>query len=115
MAGVRYGCRMGDSTLYVVPEQAALVRDAADRVLAGESLYVITRTWNERGDRTANGKEWSEKALAQIMRNPALKGIRTYRPTLPDGSYSDEPEVVSEGNWTPILDADTRGGGSLSG
>ena len=104
-----YGYRMGDSTLYVVAEQAALVREAADRVPAGESLYVITRTWNERGDRTANGKQWSEKALARIMRNPALKGIRTYRPTLPDGSYSDEPEVVSEGNWAPILDADTWG------
>ena len=104
-----YGYRMGDSALYVVAEQAALVRDAADRVLAGESLSVITRTWNERGDRTANGKEWSEKALAQIMRNPALKGIRTYRPALPDGSYPDEPGIVAEGNWPPILDAGTWG------
>ncbi|HZK05619.1 MAG TPA: recombinase family protein [Actinomycetaceae bacterium] len=99
-----YGYRMGDSTLYIVPEHAALVREACERVLAGESLYVITRTWNERGDRTGNGKEWSEKGLAQVLRNPALKGTRIYRPTLPDGSYATEPEVVTEGNWTPIID-----------
>lgn len=101
-----YGYRMGDSTLYIVPEHAALVREAADRVLAGESLYVISRTWNERGERTQNGAEWSEKALAMILRNPALKGTRIYRPTLPDGSYVTVPEIVTDGNWTPILDAD---------
>ena len=101
-----YGYRMGDSTLYVVPEHAALVREAADRVLAGESLYVITRTWNERGECTQNGAQWSEKALAQVLRNPALKGTRIYRPVLPDGTCAAEPEVVTEGNWTPILDAE---------
>lgn len=102
-----YGYRMGDSTLYIVPEHAALIREAAARVLAGESLYVITRTWNERGERTQNGVQWSEKALAQVMRNPAVKGTRVYRPTLPDGSYADEPEVTAVGNWSPILDAET--------
>lgn len=98
-----YGYRMGDSTLYIVPEHAALIQEAADRVLAGESLYVITRTWNERGERTQNGAQWSEKALAHILRNPAIKGTRVYRPTLPDGSSADIPEVVTEGNWSAIL------------
>lgn len=51
--------------------------------------------------------QWSEKALAQVMRNPAVKGTRVYRPTLPDGSYADEPEVTAVGNWSPILDAET--------
>ena len=101
-----YGYRMGDSTLYVIPEHAALVREAADRVLACESLYVITRTWNERGERTGNGVQWSEKALAQVLRNPATKGVRIYRPTLPDGRSAPVPEVVTEGNWPAILDAE---------
>lgn len=98
-----YGYRMGVSTLYVVPEHAALIREAADRVLAGESLYVITRTWNERGERTANHAPWSEKAIAQILRNPATKGVRIYRPTLPDGRSAEVPEAVTEGNWPAIL------------
>ena len=102
-----YGYRMGDSTLYVIPEHAALIREAADRVLAGESLYLITRTWNERGERTGNGVEWSEKALAQVLRNPALKGVRIYRPIPPDGRSAEVPEVnVIEGNWPAILNPD---------
>ena len=102
---------MGDSTLYVIPEYAALIREAADRVLAGESLFVITRTWNERGERTGNGVEWSEKALAQVLRNPALKAVRIYRPTLPDGRSAEVPEVVTEGQ----LARDPRRGAMAAG
>ncbi|MFL0459231.1 recombinase family protein [Kytococcus sedentarius] len=102
-----YGYRMGDSTLYVVPEQAALVREAADRLLAGESVYAIIQRWHRRGESSALGKRWTESALVRIMRNPALKGARTYLPMLPDGSRSTVPETVTDGNWTPILDVTT--------
>ena len=57
------GYRMADSTLYVIPERAALAREAADRVQAGESLYAISRVFNERRERTGNGKLWSDTAL----------------------------------------------------
>ncbi|AAT90094.1 hypothetical protein ATY41_06110 [Leifsonia xyli subsp. xyli] len=101
-----YGYRTGDSTLYVVPERAALVREASERVRAGESVYRIVNRWNQAGWVTMHGVRWSEKALKQILRNPVLKGVRTYRPVLPGGSWATAPEVVVEGNWTPILDAD---------
>jgi site-specific DNA recombinase len=102
-----YGYRMADSTLYVIPERAALAREAADRVLAGESLYAISRVFNERGEWTGNGKLWSDTALRQILRNPALKGQRVYRPVLPDGSKAATPEFVTQGDWMAILDPDT--------
>ena len=98
-----YGYRMADSTLYVIPERAALVREAARRVLAGESLYLISRVWNERGERTAHGTVWTERALAHMLRNPAVKGVRVYRPVLPDGRCAEAPEVVAKGNWRAIL------------
>lgn len=102
-----YGYRMADSRLHVIPERAVLAREAADRVLAGESLYAISRLFNERGDRTGNGKLWSDTALRQILRNPALKGVRIYRPVLPDGSKAATPELVTQGDWTAIIDPDT--------
>jgi DNA invertase Pin-like site-specific DNA recombinase len=100
-----FGYVMGESTLAVIPERAALVREAAERVLAGESVYVITRTWNERGERTVNGGLWNESLLVRILRNPALKGLRSYRPVRPDGSQDreGEPELLTQGNWAPIL------------
>lgn len=60
-----------------------LARHGAD---AGESLYAVSRVFNERGELTGNGKLWSDTALRQILRNPALKGVRIYRPVFPPRS-----------------------------
>lgn len=98
---------MPDSTLLWSLSMPPWSTRPADRVRAGDSLYRITRDWNATGHRTANGVLWSEKALVQILRNPALKGVRVYHPTLPDGRPTPEPEIVTTGNWTPILDANT--------
>lgn len=89
--------------MQVIPEQAALVREGARRILAGESLYMFCRVWNERGERTATGKPWSERSLTIALRNPATKGVRAYRPLMPDGRRSPTPEVVTRGNWKAIL------------
>jgi DNA invertase Pin-like site-specific DNA recombinase len=99
-----FGYRAADCTLYVVPEQAALLREAVDRVIAGESLYKIIRDWNGRGLKTPRNVAWSDKALRLALRNPATKGIREYRPMLPDGTYAPEPEIVTQASWEPLLD-----------
>jgi site-specific DNA recombinase len=98
-----YGYRGEGATLVVVPEQARLVREGARRILAGESLYMICCIWNERGERTGNGKLWRERSLKLALRNPATKGIRAYRPLMPDGRRSRTPEIVTKGNWKAIL------------
>jgi len=58
-----FGYEMTGSTLKVIPVQADLVREAADRVLGGESLYAVIQSWNERGLVTAHQARWSEKSL----------------------------------------------------
>lgn len=98
-----YGYRGEGPTLLVIPEQARLVREGAQRILAGESLHMICCIWNERGERTGNGKLWRERSLKLALRNPATKGIRAYRPLLPDGRRSPTPEIVTKGNWKAIL------------
>ncbi len=98
-----YGYRGEGPTLHVVPEQARLVREGAQRILAGKSLHMICCIWNERGERTGNGKLWRERSLKLALRNPATKGVRAYRPLLPDGRRSPTPEIVTKGNWKAIL------------
>ena len=103
-----FGYVMGESTLTIVPDDAALVREAAERVLAGESVYAVTRTWNERGERTRGGGLWNESVLVRILTNPALKGVRSYRPVRPDDTQDrgGEPELVTQGNWPAVLAPD---------
>jgi DNA invertase Pin-like site-specific DNA recombinase len=82
----------------VVPAEAAAIRDAADRILAGESLPAIARLWNDQGLAPPQGAQhgWSANTVGIVLRNPRLAGIRAYK----------GEEVSEEGDWDEILDAE---------
>ncbi len=79
-----------------VPAEAEAIREAAQRVLAGESLRGIVLDWRALGVRTSTGREWTAQALRNLLRQPRLCGQRVHR-----------GEVVGEGDWPAILDAAT--------
>jgi DNA invertase Pin-like site-specific DNA recombinase len=82
--------------LVVVPEQAEVVREVAERLLAGETQRGITRDLNERGIRTQRGNEWTRTSLRKMMSSPRLAGF------VP---HEDRP--AGKGRWEPILDETT--------
>lgn len=60
--------------IVVVKHEAALIREAADRALAGESLAGIARDLDRRGSTTSLGKPWTVTALRRVLTNPRLVG-----------------------------------------
>ncbi|GAA1789313.1 hypothetical protein GCM10009795_038840 [Nocardioides hankookensis] len=84
----------------VIPEQAAMIRKAADDVLAGASLKSIARAWRDSGittPRSSKGADgWTHNGVKTILLNPVNAGILTYR--------GDE---IGPGAWEPILSEDT--------
>ncbi|HWS45965.1 MAG TPA: recombinase family protein [Acidimicrobiia bacterium] len=79
-------------------DEAALIKDAVERVLAGVSLPSIARDWNALGISTPQGalRGWSGTSVVEVLRNPRIAGLRTYH-----------GEVVSEGVWPAIVDRET--------
>lgn len=83
----------------VVPEEAAVIREAADRVLRGDSVYSVAQDLNERGvptlhaKRSKNGGLWSVAVLRDILANPAIAG----RSMLLGVDHG-------EAEWEPIID-----------
>ena len=77
--------------------EAALIREAADRVLRGESTYAIATDWNSRGVPTVNAKQWSVNVLLTILRSPRIAGLREHH-----------SGVVAEGTWPAIVDRSTH-------
>jgi DNA invertase Pin-like site-specific DNA recombinase len=89
------------------PDRAPFVREAVDRVIAGESVRSIARDWSTReprvpvpqafgrdGDKTAkNGGrrragEWDSSTLANLLRRPVLAGLTVHHGEIlrgPDG------------------------------
>jgi site-specific DNA recombinase len=87
-------------------EQEA-AREAAARVIEGDSLRGIVNDWNERGIKTSTGGKWNTRSLRQMLLSPAIAGLRIHH-----GKLQAEPAKVKVGpkQWepvAPILDRET--------
>lgn len=76
----------------IEPGEAAHIRDAAHRIIAGESINSVARHLTAAGSRTSKGNPWSSQALKALLSNPRLAGHSTLN-----------GETVGVGTWTPIL------------
>ncbi len=88
--------------LVICDEEAAVVREAAERVLAGTSIYRVVTDLNATAVPTRRGGQWSVQALRQVLTADAILGRVTHRDELlrdADGM----PATV----WEPVLDLET--------
>jgi DNA invertase Pin-like site-specific DNA recombinase len=79
----------------IVPEEADAIRNATDRLLAGESVKSILRDWNARGLKTPRGNDWQHTAFVKLLQQPRMVGVRALR------------GIEGSGHMPPILDRDT--------
>jgi site-specific DNA recombinase len=85
----------------IVKAEAELVREAAERLLRGETASAIATDWNARGIRTPGSKNrpeggpWRRGGLAKMITSSHLAGLRAHR-----------GEVVAEAIWPAILTRD---------
>jgi hypothetical protein len=81
----------------VRPDEAAMVREVADRLLGGDSLRTIAFDLNRRTVPTCSGSLWSTRTLQSMIANPRYAGLRVHR-----------GEVVGDAVWPAILDRATH-------
>ncbi|MDP9233097.1 MAG: recombinase family protein [Actinomycetota bacterium] len=77
--------------------EARLIRQAARRVLAGESLHGICRDWTARGIPTVTGAFWSTTVLRRNLTSPRVAGLREHHGV-----------IVADAQWKPIIDRGTH-------
>jgi len=65
--------------LSVVAEEAAVIREMATRVLAGDSLRSVAVDLNSRGIRTSQGNEWDSSGIKRVLMSPRTSGRREYQ------------------------------------
>jgi DNA invertase Pin-like site-specific DNA recombinase len=78
-------------------DEARVIREAADRVLAGETTHSIARDFEARGIVSPAGKPWLAPGLSRILRAPRMAALRAHKGV-----------VVGKGNWKPIISAETH-------
>ncbi|WP_217913067.1 recombinase family protein [Miltoncostaea marina] len=70
---------LSKSKTELVPAEAALIREAAGRVIGGEGLRQIAADWEARGVVSSRGNPWTITALRRMLVNPRLSGARVHR------------------------------------
>lgn len=88
------------------PEQGPIVKEAAARVLAGETFYAIAKDYNRRGipPRRAAFKAkreqlgWTAPAIKQMLTMPAYAGKRQH-----------QGEIIGDAVWPPLIEPATWG------
>ena len=76
-----------------------LIREAADRFLAGDSLRGIVLDWFDRGIRTSTGKVFKNATIRQMLCSPRIAGYRVHHGKLHPGQW--EPIILVE-KWEAI-------------
>lgn len=68
-----------DDRVTILPDEAAIIQEAADRVLAGETLRAVCMDFNRRGFTTSSGAPWSGLAIKRVLINPRTAGLSAHR------------------------------------
>lgn len=90
-----YGYEPGG--LIVREAEAAVIRDAAAKVLAGRSLRSLMHELNGEGRFGATGRPWSVNQLSRMLASRRIAGLREHR-----------GELVGEAAWPAIIDRATH-------
>lgn len=95
--------------MQVIPEEAAIIRELAARLLSGESAWSLAGDLTNRGVPTARGgARWNEKTIKDLMSRASLSGRVDYKYG-PDGKRMNGRfgVIIGKGNWEPIIDEET--------
>jgi site-specific DNA recombinase len=76
--------------------EAELIRDAAVRVLRGESLRSIADEWNDAGVMKVKGGRWTGGAVSQLLESPHLAALVHWK------------GEVFDAEWPAVLDRETH-------
>jgi site-specific DNA recombinase len=81
----------------IIPEEAKIIQEMAERILAGEGLNEVARSLTNRGVPTARGSDWRAASIRNILRAPRIAGHRVHH-----------GEISARDCWPAIVDEATH-------
>jgi site-specific DNA recombinase len=80
----------------LIPEEADVAREAAARLLRGQSVRSVVAWMNSTGVTTTTGRKWTSQTARQLLKTPALAALRTY-----------QKAIIGDAAHPAVLDTDT--------
>jgi len=85
-----------DDRVSIDPHESALIREAASRTLAGDTVRSICADWNARGVPTVSGRPWTTFVFKRMLTSARIAGWRSH-----NGAF------IAPAQWPAILDRAT--------
>ncbi len=98
------------SGMAIIEDEAALIRQGYDDLLAGESLSEIARRWTASGLTTPQGTAvWRRTSVRDVLTNPRNCSLRRHRTAeqRPDVRRDPSLGIVGPAQWPSIIDEGT--------
>ena len=94
-------------TLELDPPSDAVVRRIFDMVLQGKSILDVTKTLNDEGIPTTNGKKWLKTTIHSMLDNEAYTGAVVWGAKAKDGAppvrvEDAHPAIISKGEFQRV-------------
>lgn len=70
-----FGYQRVKGEVQVIEDEAAVIRECYERILAGESYYAVAASLNRRGVTTLQGSEWKPWRVQRMLENHHYAGI----------------------------------------
>jgi site-specific DNA recombinase len=103
VGGIRAFGTQGGGRSWVSADRARherrLIQEAADRIIAGDSLRGIVRDWARRGVATPTGGTWATTGLRKLLLSPRIAGYREHLGNLYPGTW--DPIIPPE-RWQNV-------------
>lgn len=97
-----FGWRKDRLTLH--KREAAHIREAVPRILAGMSALTLAREWNKRGIKTVTGVAWRATSIRTVLFRPRMCGLVARHGEL----LRDQNGRPVRAQWEPILTEDQQ-------
>ncbi|MGW5261946.1 recombinase family protein [Microbispora sp. NPDC004025] len=93
-----------EDRITVIDDEADIIREAARRVLAGESLASVCKDFQRRDVKTPSGRHWVPTTLRRLLASARISGRRGH---IPRSSFqTTRPllgEIVADAVWPAII------------
>jgi site-specific DNA recombinase len=76
-----------------------MIREAASRIIAGDSLRGICLDWNKRGVAGTTGQPWSTRTLKRVLVAPRAAGLREHNGKLYPAAWSP---IIPREQWEAV-------------
>lgn len=103
-----FGYRVENHMLVIVPEEADIVREIYQRFIAGDAMYALAKSINERGIRTHRGSPFENRTVDYILNNPVYIGKLRWTPTGKlRRDFKNKDSIIADAAHEAIIDLST--------